>query len=296
MTVTARRLIICCLGFLGALCAWPLAETVLFSQGRFPSYLSFLTVLGAATGAAYGICFGAGEGISSRIRIRILTGMLLGAASGCVGGAVGMLVGQAALWLTGDVILRSRGDFRSAVLPVSRAIGWAVLGLFVGAGEGIRAASPRKIVVGVFGGLIGGLAGGLALEGARLLDPAVTWWRLGGFVLMGLGVAFFYALIERGMSLGVLRVLTGPLKGKEYLLNQPRLRLGRARRNEIALPPYDDLAPVQARIRITGGEPMLTNLEPGVPLLVNERRVETCKLRLGDVIRLGSARLLYRHE
>jgi hypothetical protein len=296
MSMTVRRLIICCLGLLAALSAWPLAELILFSQGSFASYLSFLTVLGAVTGAAYGTFFGAAEGITSRIRIRMLTGMLLGAAFGCAGGAAGMLVGQAALWLAGDAIIRSRGDFRSFVLPVSRAIGWAVLGLFVGAGEGIRAASLRKIVVGILGGLLGGLAGGLALEGARLWAPDVPWLRLGGFVLLGIGIALFHALIEKGMSLGVLRVLTGPLRGKEYILNQSRLRLGRARRNEIALPSYEDLAPVQARIRISGSGAMVTNLEPRLPLLVNDMKVEESRLRLGDVIRLGTARLLYRSE
>ena len=94
----------------------------------------------------------------------------------------------------------------------------------------------------------------------------------------------------------MLRVLTGPLKGKEYLLNQNRMRLGRSRRNEIALPDYEDLADVQARIRIRRGEVMLSNVAPGPSLLVNEKKVEETKLKLGDVIRIGSVRLFYRYE
>ena len=265
-------------------------------QARFPSYLVFLTVLGALSGAVIGSFFGAAEGITSRIKTRIPTGMLLGGAVGCVGGAAGLLVGQAALWVIGESFLRSYGNFRLVVLPVSRAIGWGALGIFIGAGEGVRAASARKIGVGVLGGLAGGLIGGFALEYARVLSPGFIWWRLLGFVVLGLSISLLYALIESGMSLGVLRVLTGPLKGKEYLLNQNRMRLGRSRRNEIALPDYADLAEFQARVRIRRGEVMLANLAPEPAMLVNEKKVEETRLRLGDVIRIGSVRLFYRYE
>ena len=112
------------------------------------------------------------------------------------------------------------------MLPVSRAIGWAVLGVFVGAGEGVRAASLKKIAVGVLGGLVGGLVGGFALEYAALLFPQLAYPRLLGFLILGLAIGVFYGLVERGLSFGVLRLLTGPLKGKEFLLNQRRMNIG----------------------------------------------------------------------
>jgi hypothetical protein len=296
MSTAVRRVIILALGFLGGLCTWPVAELILSAQARFPSYLVFLAVLGAATGAVIGAFFGAAEGITSRIKARISAGMLLGGAVGCVGGAAGLLVGQAVLWIIGETFLRSSASFRLVVLPVSRAIGWGVLGVFIGAAEGVRAGSARKIGMGVLGGLAGGLVGGFALEYARVLSPAFIWWRLLGFLVLGLAISLLYALVESGLSLGVLRVLTGPLKGKEYLLNQNRMRLGRSRRNEIALPDYEDLAEVQARIRIRKGEVVLANVAPGPALLVNEKKVEETKLKLGDVIRIGSVRLFYRYE
>ena len=296
MSTAVRRVIILALGFLGGLCAWPVAEAILTAQGRFPSYLVFLVVLGALSGAIIGAFFGAAEGITSRVRTRIRAGMLLGGAAGCVGGVAGMLVGQAVLWVIGESFLRSSASFRLVVLPVSRAIGWGALGIFIGAGEGARAASPRKIGIGVLGGLAGGLVGGFALEYARVLSPSFTLWRLLGFVILGLSISLLYALVESGMSFGVLRVLTGPLKGKEYLLNQGRMRLGRSRRNEIALTGYDDLAEVQARIRIRRREVVLENLASAPELLVNEKKVQETRLKLGDVIHLGSARLFYRYE
>jgi hypothetical protein len=105
---------------------------------------------------------------------------------------VGLLAGQAALWLFGEAALRSYRSFRTAVLPVSRAVGWAVLGLFVGVGEGVRAASLKKAAVGALGGLIGGLAGGFPPEYAALLFPKLAYPRLLGFLILGLAIGVFY--------------------------------------------------------------------------------------------------------
>ncbi len=294
MTTMSSKLIILALGFLGGIAAWPAAELVLYYQGSFPSYLAFLALLGAVVGALTGAFFGAAEGITSRIKKRIPTGILLGALVGCLGGAAGALVGQAALWLFGGIFLLSYRNMQSVVLPVSRAIGWAVLGIFVGAAEGVRALSPKKIAVGVLGGLLGGMVGGFALEYSRLLLPGFALFRLLGLVILGLAIGFFYGLIEQGMSFGVLRILAGELKGKEFLLTERRVRIGRSPRNEIALPAYEDLADVQADIRVRKGEPVIKNLEPKVAMLVNEEKVQERKLKLGDVIKIGSARIFYK--
>jgi hypothetical protein len=295
MTTAARRLIIVALGLLGGLAAWPVAELFLSFQAGFPSYLAFLAPLGAAIGLLAGAFFGAAEGITSRIKPRIPRGMLVGAAIGLVGGAVGALAGQAALWLIGEVFLLSYRNLNLVVLPVSRAIGWAVLGVFVGAAEGLRAGSGKKIGVGVLGGLVGGLIGGAALEYCRILLPGFAFFRLLGLVVLGISIGLFYGLIEQGMSFGVLRVLVGDLKGKEFLLNQKRMRIGRSPRLEIALPTYSSMADVQADIRIRKGEPVLSNLAPDHPVLVNEQPVREKKLKLGDVIKVGSAKIFYKY-
>jgi Inner membrane component of T3SS, cytoplasmic domain len=295
MSTLARKLILAALGLLAGAAVWPAAELVLHFQPRFASYLPFLAVLGALTGLLLGAVFGSAEGITSRIRSRIPTGMLLGALVGLVGGAVGLLAGQAALWLFGEAALRSYRSFRTVVLPVSRAIGWGVLGLFVGVGEGVRAASLKKAAVGALGGLVGGLAGGFALEYATLVLPKLAYPRLLGFLILGLAIGVFYGLVERGLSHGVLRLLAGPLKGKEFLLNQRRLNIGRARSNQIALPGYA-MADRQARIRVRRGEVSLVNLEPRVPVLVNERKVEETRLKYGDVLAIGPAKLFFKYE
>jgi hypothetical protein len=281
-----------------------MAELILFLQSGFPSYLVFSAFLGAVTGALMGAFFGTAEGITSRVKSRIPAGALLGALVGCIGGGIGLLAGQAALWLIGTLVMQSYANFQLVVLPLSHAIGWAVLGVFVGAGEGVRAGSWKKIWVGILGGLAGGLVGGFILEYSRLAFPRMGFSRLFGFAILGLAIGGFYGVIERGMSFGIFRVLTGGLKGKEFLLNQRRMRLGRSPRNEIALPSYEDLADRQAQIRIRKGEVVLLNLEPRLPIMVNEQKIEESagsrgaerRLKLGDVIRMGSARIFYKYE
>jgi len=296
MTTLMRRLILLSLGLLAGAGIWPIAELILHFQDRFSTYLAFLIILGAVVGALMGAAFGVAEGVTSRIKTRVPDGAVLGAAVGLVGGAAGALAGQAALWLIGGIVLRTYANFQWIVLPVSRAVGWAVLGLFVGVGEGVRALSPKKMAVGMLGGLVGGLVGGFALEYSRLLLPANVFPRLIGLGVLGVSIAFFYGLIERGMAFGVVRILTGELKGKEFLINQGLMRIGRSRKAEIALPSHADLADVQAHLRVKKGEVYVKNLKPSLVMLVNEQPVEEQKLRLGDVIKIGSAKIFYKYE
>jgi hypothetical protein len=294
MSTLVRRLIILCLGALAGIAAWPLAELIVYNQAALPSYLLFVAVLGAAVGLFMGAFLGAAEGITARVSSRILPGILVGALVGIVGGAVGFLVGQAALLVIGELALRSFRSFQRVVLPVSRSIGWGFLGIFIGMVEGFRARSGKKIAVGILGGLLGGLIGGFVLEYLRVLVPGFRFTRLVGLVILGAAIALFYGLIEKGLAHGVLRVLNGAFKGKEYLLTQSRARIGRSRRNEIALAPYEDLADRQAQIRVRRGEAVLSNLEPKRPLLVNDRPVKEHRLKYNDVVRIGSVKLFYR--
>jgi hypothetical protein len=276
--------------------AWPLTELIVGAQARFPSYLLFVAALGAAVGLLMGAFFGSAAGIFARVGSRIVTGMIVGAIVGLIGGVVGLLIGQAALFVIGGLFLDTYRSFQTVGLPIARAIGWAFLGIFVGAAEGFRAASGKKIGIGLVGGLIGGLIGGAALEYSRLYLPPTLPSRLMGLVVLGLAIALFYGIIERSMAFGTLRVLNGRLKGKEFILNEGRVRIGRAKRNQITLEPYENLADRQALIRFRKGEVLLTNLEPNNPILVNDQPIKEHRLKYEDVLKIGSAKLFFSYE
>jgi hypothetical protein len=296
MSTGLRRLILLCLGILGGVAAWPLTELIVEAQARFPSYLLFVGALGGAVGLLMGAFFGSAAGIFARVGSRILAGMIVGAIVGLIGGIIGLLIGQAALFLLGGLFLDSYRGFQTVGLPIARAVGWAFLGIFVGAAEGFRAASGKKIGIGLIGGLIGGLVGGAALEYSRLYLPPSLPSRLIGLIVLGLAIALFYGIIEHSMAFGTLRVLNGRLKGKAFVLNEGRIRIGRARRNQITLEPYENLADRQAQIRFRRREALLTNLEPKYPVLVNDQPVKEHRLKYEDVLKIGSAKLFYSYE
>ncbi len=296
MSLLMRRLIIIILGILAGIAAWPVAELILIYQADFPSYFVFITVLGAVFGMIMGLFFGSGEGITSSVKSRVKRGMLTGTLIGFLGGIIGFLAGQAALLLIGGYLMRSYKSFNSIGLPVSRAIGWAFLGVFIGMVEGFRAGSLKKIIIGIIGGLLGGLLGGLALEYSKYLFPQVVYSRLVGLIILGFLLGLFYGIIEKGLSFGVLRVLNGKLRGKEFLINQNRIRIGRSDKNDITLAQYENISDSHAVVKIKRGEAILANLDPKIPVFVNERAVKEHKLKMEDVIKIGSAKLYYKYE
>jgi hypothetical protein len=152
------------------------------------------------------------------------------------------------------------------------------------------------VVVGIIGGLLGGLFGGFLLEYARTLFPDILYARLGGLLLLGLLIGFFYALVERQLSLGVLRVLNGRLKGKEYLINQPRMRIGAASGNHVELHGYRKIADTHAVLRSRQKDVVIAPAAPVHPVYVNDDPVEEHTLKYEDVIKIGTVKLFYRHE
>ena len=296
MSTLARRLIICCLGVLAGIAAWPVAEVILMYQRIFPSYLIFSIVLGAAFGFILGAFFGSFAGITSSVKPRIGSGAITGALVGLVGGAAGFFIGQGVLFLAGELLFSSYKSFNRIGLPVARAIGWGFLGIFVGMTEGIRAGSLKKIQVGILGGFIGGIPGGFALEYSRLLFPEIIYARLAGFIILGLLIGFFYSLVEKRLAYGVLRVLNGCFKGKEFLIAQKKLKIGKSAKNEISLADYAEVADVHAVLLIKGHDLLLKPADPKFPVHVNEDKITEHPLKYEDVIKIGSARLYYKLE
>jgi hypothetical protein len=149
--------------------------------------------------------------------------------------------------------------------------------------------------MGVAGGLIGGLLGGAAIEYARLVMPGLAVSRLVGLLLFGLLVSLAYAVIERRLSHGVLRILNGARKGTEYILNQQRFTIGGAVTNDIILTGYRNVTDNHARIWAEDGELQIASAA-GAEVLVNDEPVTQSRLRYEDVVKIGTAKLFYRPE
>ncbi len=296
MSVLFRRLFLCLIGILAGLAAWPFAEVTLLFQSDFTSYLFFTIFLGMVFGLVVGGFFGSSDGVIMSIKMNVFSGMLHGALIGVVGGIVGFLIGQAVLFIIGDMFIHSMRSFNTIGLPISRAVGWAMLGIFIGLVDGVRLKSFDKIKVGIIGGIIGGFLGGLALEYLRLLVPGTTISRLIGLLIFGLSIGFFYGLVENRLSYGVLRLLNGKYKGKEFLVNQRKMGIGSSDKNSIVLTGYKDINDSHADLLLNRNEVIISTGDPKKTVLVNDDKISKHQLKMDDVVKIGSAKLLFKFK
>lgn len=296
MSTFLRKLVFALIGLLGGLAAWPIAEVILARQSEFPSFLIFTVTLGAVIGAIMGAFLGSGEGITLSIGSKIVPGIITGGLVGVIGGALGFLIGQGALFFISETVIHSNEALQSIGIPISRVIGWAFLGLFIGMVEGIRALSLTKIRVGMLGGLIGGILGGVALEYLKIRFPDFIFARLVGLVILGTLIGLFYGLFEKGMAQGVFKLLNGKLKGKEYLLVQRKIRVGSSGKADIRLSGYKDIADIHAILTVKKDAVTIRKGPSKNRILINEVKTDQHLLKFEDVVQIGSAKFLFFYK
>ena len=291
-----RKMVYGIIGLLGGLLAWAGSALVLELAPAFPSFLSFSLGTGFVLGAALGAYFGSLEGITQSVPKKRNSGILMGLLIGGIGGILGFLLGQAFLLYLGDYFLHSAKDLREWGIPLSKVIGWVVLGIFLGIIEGLRSLSWQKIKVGLLGGALGGLLGGLALELLPLVSPGLSYSDALGLCLLGLMIGLSFGLVEQQFSTAVLRMLNGPFKGKEYLLLAKSNLIGENPKAEICLNGYQKVSAKEAKAVIRKGQVFLQGLKDKPEIKVNDQALGTAPLAPEDIIQVGSAKLIFYYR
>ncbi len=324
MTILIRRLIQLALGIAAGLAAWPVMEGLVHLQVFFPSYLAYSVVSGALFGLIFGAFLGGADGIIASHPRRIVLGSAAGGLVGAAGGAIGFLAAQGLLFLVGEYLVGNLHLVESIGTPLARALGWAVLGACVGAAAGIRSTSPRKIAIGALGGFVGGILGGAAIEYGRLFFPALPVVHLVALVLLGVLIGLAYAVVERRLSFGIFRVLNGPFKSREYILNQRKMVIGSDARCDIPIPAqksalpesasagssagYREVAGAHCRLVARGRDLFIEPME-GIVRVNDERlagrqaadsqptaREWGAALKFDDIVACGAVKFLYKRE
>ena len=296
MSIFLRRIILALLGLSGGLLCWPVQEILLGLQVYFPDFLLFSLLAGGIFGLIFGAFFASAEGIIAARWHRIFQGMGWGALIGALGGTLGFLLAQGVFFWVGEQWAITGERVTWLGLPLTRALGWGVLGAFVGSAEGFRVLSLQKLWVGLVGGLVGGSLGGAVLEYLKVLLPDFSLGPLVGLAVFGILLGIAYGFVEKSLSFGVLRLLNGRLKGKEFILNQRKLVLGTGAKSDILLTGYRDVAGDLAQLQVQGRELSIISLTKTPSVLVNDEPVEQRILKYEDVIKIGSAKLYYKHE
>lgn len=273
------------LGAVGGLIAWKLSD--LLGLSFTPILLLNEAIVGGIIGLAIGLLIGTAEGIARQNAWKALQAAFVGAVLGFVGGAVGLPLAEL-------LYVHVFGG-----IAWSRAIGWAVFGLAIGAAAGVRSGS--QIWKSALGGLLGGAAGGLLLEWMRSSIHNQTLGKALGMMALGLLIGEFIALIVWALSRVWLLVRNGKLKGTEFMLDKflkkgfPSIIIGSsALKAEIVLPD-PDIAPQHAMLTGEGDNFRLRDISTEGTFL-NGRKIEEAALHDRQVIKLGHTELEYREK
>jgi len=269
-------------GFLSWLCNEP------FYDDAGNSSLTQIGLFFGVVGGCIGLCLGAVEGIMGRVYEKAVISGLIGLAIGFAGGFVGGLLGQ----IIFSVVI---GDAEPGLIQLvfARTIGWAAVGLFVGLGQGVAVRSTRKILNGLLGGLIGGAVGGLLFDfvGAFVVGGEAS--RAIAITVLGACAGAAIGMVEELAKQAWLRIVQGPLAGKEFILYHAVTTIGSSPKCEITIPKDPSILPQHCAIRTAGRGYALDSVDERSPAIVNGQPARQAALRDGDQIQLGHTVLLY---
>jgi VWFA-related protein len=285
MSLRARILVLAAAGFLAGLMTWPALAAVMGPAG---TGLAGQAILGSVAGGGLGLGLGSVEALRGREGRRGLRRGVLALLLGLAGGAAGAALGRALFARLGGFLVQALLGHEAMGLALGLAAGWALLGATIGAAGGVAERSARRARYGAAGGSLGGFVGGL-------LFAALAGWHGGSAALalgcLGAATGAGIAAAEEILIALRLRVVKGPLKGREYPLVKAVTTLGRDDRCDICLSGQEGVGVAHGRIRLNGeGVTVEKTGEEGI--WVNDRPIRKTSLRDGDLLRLGSALFL----
>ena len=238
------------------------------------------------------------EGISSRNWVRMIERLLLGGLLTAVFAFLayipaGMLlgVGQIVLeMLPGFVFVHDLPALYFLAFAAARSAAWACLGGAMGLGMNLVRSTKLQRRNAVIGGALGGALGGLFFDPIQrfLIDDSVfkgaELSRIVGLLAVGLSVGVFVALVDRLAREAWVRVKTGPLTGKSFVLYRTPTTIGSSPGADIYLFKDAGIAPTHAEIHRVGNSFEIEALESEGGTTIGGERVRRRRLTSGDQI------------
>jgi len=123
--------------------------------------------------------------------------------------------------------------------------------------------------------------------GEAFADAGAEVSRGVGFTIIGAGVGLMIGVVELLARDAWLRMIQGPLAGKEFLVFKDLVHVGASPRSDIYLFNDPEVADSHAVIRAAADQYEIEAVDPLRPVLVNGRPVGRARLRHGDQITLG---------
>jgi hypothetical protein len=174
-----------------------------------------------------------------------------------------------------------------------RSAAWACIGAAAGFGMNLVRSTRTQLRNSVIGGALGGALGGL------FFDPIDRWFSSSAFVggatsrcvgtlAVGLSIGIFVALVERLGRDAWLRVRTGPLAGKSFILYKTPSILGSSPQSDVYLYKDADIDPSHVAVHRVGTIYEIEDLGTRMGTSVGGSRIRRRRLVSGDQIIIGS--------
>lgn len=247
----------------------------------------------------------AADGLLSRAWRRAALCGVVGLSAGLALGLVSSVASQLVYGLGTALVQRidagGAGTSTAGFLTqmVARGLAWAVAGVAMGLGQGIALRSRRLVVNGMLGGVIGALVGGMLFDPVdRLVNGGAGYTgaeasRAIGFAVIGLGAGLMIGVVELLARDAWLKMLAGPLAGKEFMLFRNPTAIGSSPKADVYLFKDAAVEPTHALIHVLGEGYELESVSAGAPAEVNGRPVRRARLEPGDQIRIGKTVLAF---
>lgn len=247
------------------------------------------------------------EGITTRNWIRMIERTLLGSFlavlfTGLAFIPAGMLIKLRDLVMSWEVdkhptllmlTVKDLSVVNFFLFTAFRSAAWACIGAAAGLGMNLVRSTRTQLRNSVIGGALGGALGGL------FFDPIDRWFtssmftgggasRCVGTLAVGLSIGIFVALVERLGRDAWLRVRTGPLAGKSFILYKTPSILGSSPQADVYLYKDADIDPSHVAIHRVGTIYEVEDLGTRMGTSVGGSQIRRRRLISGDQIIIGS--------
>ena len=234
-----------------------------------------------------GLALGIGEGVFYGSKEKAAKYAALGAGISFV---LGFISGDLAQLMYASMIKDYSSEFASSLI---RGLGWAIMGLGIGAAVGLIKPEKRRILYCVLGGFVGAFLGGFVFNYIIKLVPNSVIARAVGIIFMGILIGVGVGLLEQFAKQAWLKVIRGEFEGKEYLVFSGTTSIGNNGKNTIVLFKDKLVGPHHCDIILDGSKYVIVDCGTPMGTIVNGMRTDRHILRKGDTISIGNSVLVF---
>lgn len=255
--------------------------------------------------AFVGLFIGAMDGILSRAPRRAVYCGAVGLGIGLGAGLIAALLGELVYGLGRGLVASlysEAGKLTTAgfmLQMVVRGVAWALCGAAVGLGQGVALQSKKLTLNGLLGGVIGALVGGVLFDPINLMlgdTSGAEASRMVGFATIGAATGLMIGIVELMAREAWLKMLTGPITGKEFALYKSLTLIGSSPKSDIYLFKDPEVEPTHAELKIVGEGFEVSDRDSPAGVFINGRRVRHARLASGDQIRIGKSVMQFEQK